>query len=110
MDNLWITGRPGALRAGKLLCLSETPKLPEVCHLLAGIQDGIQLPGARSRYFGVKGRFSAKKISKPGLTRSISVVYTIEETIEREGNVPFLMLLIPLKLLFIILVVQQLLH
>jgi hypothetical protein len=35
--------------------------------------------------------------------------YIIEETIEREGNVPFLLLLIPLKLLLIVLVLQQLL-
>jgi len=36
--------------------------------------------------------------------------YIIEETIEREGKVPFFMILIPLKLLLIILVIQHLLQ
>jgi hypothetical protein len=44
------------------------------------------------------------------LTPPGCVCYTIEETIEREGKMPFLLLLIPLKLLLIILVLQQLLH
>jgi len=35
--------------------------------------------------------------------------YTIEETTEREGKVPFFMLLIPLKLLLLLLVIQWLL-
>jgi len=47
---------------------------------------------------------------KPGLTPSQEMCYIIEETIEREGKVPFFMILIPLKLLLIILVIQHLLQ
>ncbi len=57
--------------------------------------------------FGVKRQVFCHFILPGILTRSQEMCYTIEETIEREGKVPFLMLLIPLKLMFIILVIQQ---
>jgi len=44
------------------------------------------------------------------LTPTGCVCYTIDEATEREGKVPFFMLLIPLKLLLIILVIQHLLQ
>jgi len=65
---------------------------------------------ARRDFLWYKRSGFLPKNLKPGLTPTGCVCYTIDEATEREGKVPFFMLLIPLKLLLIILVIQHLLQ
>ena len=89
----------------------QTPKLPEVCHFLVNFRrEAGDARRAIPLTFGIKAEGFCQKNLKPWLTPTGCVCYTIDETTEREGKVPFFMLLIPLKLLLIILVIQHLLQ
>ena len=88
----------------------QTPKLPEVRHFLDDFRTGLGRTGRAGISFGRKGKVFCQKNLKPGLTPTGCSCYIIEEATEREGKVPFFMILIPLKLLLIILVIQHLLQ
>ena len=109
MDNLWISFARARSGRWETPVKSQTLKLPEVRHLLAGIQDASWTHRARRYFLRYKRSGFLRKSSKPGLTPSQDLCYTIDETAEREGKVPFFMLLIPLKLLLLLLVIQWLL-
>ena len=106
MDKWPGAGRP--LR--KLLCILKLSNSRKSAICWPGSRTELGRTGRAGSSFGIKGQVFCQKNLKPGLTPSQEMCYIIEETIEREGKVPFFMILIPLKLLLIILVIQHLLQ